>query len=367
MAEGGGGWIGPLPTITPETEHTWDLPWSSGAKTEDPWDSPRAIASLLGIPVDAYRAMTGAEKKAVRHQAKLAYFQSRAAALAESRPRAAEKLQAKIARMLADPVAALARSAEFWQSPKSERRARLLAGRGRRAIATSTPSAPVGIFATRSTTGRTPTVLGGTATDRLLEILEILRAWYQAREQAKANERAARAERDRREAEMAGFGDVLGGVLGGLTDLATAATPIVSGIYAERAAREMRRAGATGASGVPVSSALVPGALAGMGTSAALSLLIGQPGAMEEGDILERMESDIEREVSLWRRSQGGTVHPVRNILARHPQTGAIRAWEYRGQPILYSGDLAVCKRVNKIARRSASRMGLRFRSRRRR
>jgi hypothetical protein len=220
-----------------------------------------------------------------------------------------------------------------------------------------------------------PTTPGGVLDARWQAILDALlaaREWWVQRETEKEQQRAAR--RAQREEAMA-LGDLLTGLGGGLTTALQAATPIVSAIYQERAARQMARAGSTGAAGVPLdalvagtygSPTLALGGGAGLGAAAGAlgALLGGQPGAMEEGGILEALESDIEREVSLWKRSTGvgGRVSPVRTVLARHPQTGSIAAWEYRGQPVLYSGDLAVCKRVQKIARRSAARTGLRFR-----
>lgn len=177
------------------------------------------------------------------------------------------------------------------------------------------------------------------------------------------------------------LGDILGSIGSGITSTLQAATPIVTAIYQERAAREARRALGSGqsASGVPIGSdyALMPSGFApsmalpalGAAGGALGALLGGQPGAMEEGGILEGLESEIEREAVLWSRPSGigGRVSPVRTVFARHPQSGAIRAWGYLGSPVLYSGDLATCKRVSKIARRAAGRVGLRFRASRRR
>ncbi len=47
---------------------------------------------------------------------------------------------------------------------------------------------------------------------------------------------------------------------------------------------------------------------------------------------------------------------PVREIQAVNPDTGKIGVWKYMGRPILYTGDLAACKRVQRISRRVARR-----------
>jgi hypothetical protein len=343
----------------------------SGA-SDDPWDSPKAVAALTGVSAGAYKASSKAEKKALRHQAKAAYV------IAREQRQGDERGLAKALARFAAPLAALKRTADYWAASDSERKAI------RRALPTVAPAGiAIGSAATQGTVYRStvPPMGGGTqrppgpiadeALLALLETIQALREWWAQREAMKQAEREAR--RQRREETMS-LGDTISGIGSTITAALQAATPLATAIYAERAARSMARS-ASGvptadpyalAAGVPSGALSLPGAGA-LSAGALAALLGGQPGAMEEGGLLEALESDIEREVSLWRRSTGGQVHPVRNVLARHPQTGAIRAWEYRGQPVLYSGDLAVCKRVNKIARRSAARMGLRFRSRRRR
>jgi len=46
----------------------------------------------------------------------------------------------------------------------------------------------------------------------------------------------------------------------------------------------------------------------------------------------------------------GMTARPTRFITATNPATGALTFWEHAGQPIMFSRDLAVCKRVRRIA-----------------
>ncbi len=45
---------------------------------------------------------------------------------------------------------------------------------------------------------------------------------------------------------------------------------------------------------------------------------------------------------------------PVSEITAVNPVTGKLAVWKYMGRPILYSGDLAACRRVGRVSRRVA-------------
>jgi len=87
--------------------------------------------------------------------------------------------------------------------------------------------------------------------------------------------------------------------------------------------------------------------------------LLGEQGALESPDILERiggglgLEGDIEREATFYRPTRSGFA-AVPEIMARNPATGRINTWRNAGRPVLYSGDLATCKRVNKIGSRFA-------------
>lgn len=138
---------------------------------------------------------------------------------------------------------------------------------------------------------------------------------------------------------------------GGLVEsLLSALGGIGGSIAQERALREARRLASLQLAPMVPSAAAGAGALLG-------SLLGGQPGALEEGGMLERFESDIEREAVLFTRPST-TVRPVPVINARHPTTGNLVAWKYAGRPVLYSGDLAACKRVNRVASRVARAVG---------
>lgn len=47
------------------------------------------------------------------------------------------------------------------------------------------------------------------------------------------------------------------------------------------------------------------------------------------------------------------TSRPVSEISVMNPATGRTHVWKHMGRPILFSGDVATCKRVGKIARRA--------------
>lgn len=79
--------------------------------------------------------------------------------------------------------------------------------------------------------------------------------------------------------------------------------------------------------------------------------------ATDAPDMLERLgmatglEGAVEREATFWLPTRTG-VTANREIVARNPVTGRMAVWRHMGRPVLYSGDLATCKRVGKIAGR---------------
>ena len=143
--------------------------------------------------------------------------------------------------------------------------------------------------------------------------------------------------------------DTIGNVLGGLAEATPTILPAILGARAqERASRDALRLARSG---------FMP---AGYGTAGALGGALGallgeEPGVLEEGGMLEGLglEGDIERTATLWRRTAGG-FSPVRTITARHPTSGSLSTWVNMGRPVLYTGDLSACKRVNRIAARTA-------------
>lgn len=54
-------------------------------------------------------------------------------------------------------------------------------------------------------------------------------------------------------------------------------------------------------------------------------------------------------------RAGGMTARPTRFITQTNPATGALTFWEHAGQPILFSRDLRVVKRVRRIASKAGT------------
>lgn len=149
-----------------------------------------------------------------------------------------------------------------------------------------------------------------------------------------------------------------------LSSVATAAPAVLQTYYnakaAEQAAKSQLQLARLGAasfaqspnySGVPLAGPSLPAL-----TGGALGMLLGEePGVLEGGGMLERLglEGDLERTATLWKRSGAG-FRAVPSITARHPTSGSLNTWLSMGRPVLYTGDLAACKRVNKIASRVA-------------
>jgi hypothetical protein len=90
-----------------------------------------------------------------------------------------------------------------------------------------------------------------------------------------------------------------------------------------------------------------------------ITRLLSEQESEERPDILERIgmatgvEGAIEREATFWLPTRSG-VRPNAEILARNPVTGRMGTWRYMGRPVLFSGDLATCRRVAKISARTA-------------
>lgn len=52
-------------------------------------------------------------------------------------------------------------------------------------------------------------------------------------------------------------------------------------------------------------------------------------------------------------RAGAVTARPVPMVMQLNPQTGQPAYWRHVGRPILFSGDLAACRRVERVARRA--------------
>lgn len=81
----------------------------------------------------------------------------------------------------------------------------------------------------------------------------------------------------------------------------------------------------------------------------------GTQGGGLGGELMERLRGAAGGLPTMYRYG-GQRITPVREIQAQNPETGKIGVWKYMGRPILYTGDLAACKRVSRVARRVARR-----------
>lgn len=146
--------------------------------------------------------------------------------------------------------------------------------------------------------------------------------------------------------------DSIGDALGTVTQAGAAILPQLLQARAQSQAvksqlRLARFAGGGSMSGVPVGGAL----------GGALMALLGEQGAMDSPDLLESLgmatglEGAIEREATFYVPTPSG-VRAVPEIQARNPVTGRVNTWKNMGRPVLYSGDLQTCKRVNRISAR---------------
>ena len=66
------------------------------------------------------------------------------------------------------------------------------------------------------------------------------------------------------------------------------------------------------------------------------------------GEIAERVTGAIAGRPTMF--SYGQTrARPLQMLEAVHPETGKVHYWRHMGRPILFSGDMAVCRRVGKV------------------
>jgi hypothetical protein len=212
-------------------------------------------------------------------------------------------------------------------------------------------------------TGRPPGPLTQGALEQLLEIIEALREWWFAREQLKQQEDAARAAR---RAQMSGFGDFFTGLGQGVQSLATAAIQNASGIAQLVSSFQQPQQvsfAPTGSSGIPLSATAQNAAMQ----------LFQQPQQAGVMDMLPLVPGIDDLIANLVPSNGGGGsngffkttatgVRSVGQVHATNPKTGRIHVFADLGRPVLYSGDIATCKRVKKVARRTAGASGLRFR-----
>jgi hypothetical protein len=175
-----------------------------------------------------------------------------------------------------------------------------------------------------------------------LQLLRLLAETYRAYQ----DQRTARAEQER---QRMGIADAFSSVASAVVSAAPAALTTYYNARAQEQAAKAQMRLAANYSGVPLAG--VP-ALAG----GALGMLLGEePGVLEGGGVFERLglEGDVERTATLWRRSATG-FRPVHTLTAANPSSGSLSTWVNMGRPVLYTGDLSACKRVNRIAARVA-------------
>jgi len=333
--------------------------FGTSGKTNDPWDSPESVIVLLrlGIGVRQFRTLTRGERDFLRQQAKQQFLREQ-----RGRTDVPPPDWARIAAIVAHLVSA-AHLTTARDAPGHVLRA-LFRARGRATLPrvfSTQPQQPSQV----PLPGAPPAAAAEPAWVRLLEILAEQWALYQ---QQKAEREQRRFER---EAIRMSLSDTVGDILGGGLQLAQSVVPQ---ILQQRAvaqqlraqSRAMRLAQGFSASGVPVPT--VPGVLAGAAGGLLGGFLGEEPGTLESGGILETLglEGDLERTATFWRRTASG-FRPVMELNAVHPTSGRIGAWTYRGRPLMYTRDLAICRDVGRVVRGGASRLGLRFRSRRRR
>lgn len=131
----------------------------------------------------------------------------------------------------------------------------------------------------------------------------------------------------------------------------------IAALETQLASASMPRRGG-GGSGVPTPEAIQP-ALAGAIMRQAPGIL----GGLAAGEGLDALGLFGGGGGEFYRTTSGGRTVPVRQLTVENPTTGSIGFWRYMGQPVLFKGDVDTCRRVKKVARRSASSVGLRFRS----
>lgn len=250
----------------------------------------------------------------------------------------------------------------------------ILSGR-RRAARRASPADSGGLPSTQPRTGtqRPQGPLSQRALDQWIEIVTGLREWWLARRaQDDAEKQLRQASRRARRTQMAGFGDFFSGLGSTLETVARQAPSIAQAVQAFRTPSRVRPVSlpgtvpdlSTGSSGIPL-----PGPRLGVSAgSAALALFGEQPDVMSQGGLLEGFENEIERTGVFFRRGgRSPSARSVGMVEARNPDTGRIHFFKDMGKPVLFAGDVQACRRVRKVARRSASSVGLQFKATRRR
>jgi hypothetical protein len=136
-------------------------------------------------------------------------------------------------------------------------------------------------------------------------------------------------------------GDVLAGAAGAVVKVAEAAAPALGSVLASAVQQSTAPTAQMGFVGPVLTTAgrvltSPAGAAAAAGAAGAVgSWLFGEGGPE-------------------MFRAGAARARPVPRITVQHPETGECMTWVYAGRPILYSRDLAVVRRVNRIAARAS-------------
>lgn len=154
-----------------------------------------------------------------------------------------------------------------------------------------------------------------------------------------------------------GMGDWLGDAVGGLARAV--------GDYAiqKKSARSMRRSD-TGGGGYRPMMSYAPGAAVGIaGTIGGLLGYTPDGGQSLLGQGIDYLQGQSSGACQKFVSSPATTKsRPLSLISDVNPSTGRMHWWRHVGQPILFSGDVSHCRRVNKLlgkaSRKASSRRG---------
>jgi len=81
--------------------------------------------------------------------------------------------------------------------------------------------------------------------------------------------------------------------------------------------------------------------------------LPGIAGGIAGGELLEGLFGNGQSSGTFFRVGTSERARPVREITQMNPTTGKIEVWKHAGRCLLFTGDLAAKKRVEKIAKRA--------------
>lgn len=167
------------------------------------------------------------------------------------------------------------------------------------------------------------------------------------------------------------LGDILSGVEEAVETGVSLAERVAPLVVALRGEPRQRGGGGSGVP-TPVQPVMANGGMLQQASMAPAlqSLLRGlQAGGLMAGGaelaepgILTRLITGGEGGDDFYRTTAAGNVVASRRIERQNPRTGKINTWINQGESVLFKGDLDACSRVKRVARKTASASGLRFR-----